>query len=157
MNIQNLNIRNMRILDLWICDSTGWLTISLLDGSSDKECSGDVEHVDVYGPCGKSVIEIIVYTCSVALHFYNSNRMSTFHWDSDLYPPGSAKNVHQSSFPQSRISSTSLLVLVSFILFSSMQSTISPLLKKPTLDKDQLSSYCPISNLSHPKSKSNPD
>ena len=38
-----------------------------------------------------------------------------------LYPPGSSKNVHQFSFPQSRISSTSLLFLVSFILFSSNQ------------------------------------
>jgi len=43
------------------------------------------------------------------------------------------------------------------------QSTISPLLKKPTLDKDQLSNYRPISNLSlsYPKSllnmSSNPD
>ena len=28
------------------------------------------------------------------------------------------------------------------------ESVISPLLKKPTLDKDELSNYCPISNLS---------
>ena len=55
-----------------------------------------------------------------------------------LYPPGSSKDVHQSSFPQSQISSTSLLVLVSYILFSSSQS---PILNKPTLDKDQLSSF----------------
>ena len=38
-----------------------------------------------------------------------------------LYPPGSSKNVHQFSFPQSRISSTSLSFLVSSILFSSNQ------------------------------------
>ena len=64
-----------------------------------------------------------------------------------LYPPGSSENVDQFAFQQSRISSTSLSFLVSFILFSSTQPYL-PFSRKPTLDKDQLSNYRPISNLS---------
>ena len=65
---------------------------------------------------------------------------------SDSYPIWLLKECSSVLIPiQSRISSTPLPFLVSFILFSSNQS---PLLKKPTMDKDQLSNYRPISNLS---------
>ena len=41
-----------------------------------------------------------------------------------------------------------LLALEIFINILIKESVISPLLKKPTLDKDELSNYRPISNLS---------
>jgi len=62
------------------------------------------------------------------------------------YRPGFLKNVHPYLFPQSPILST----YPSSGQFHPTlnESIISPLLKKPTLDKEELSSYRPISNLS---------
>ena len=64
-----------------------------------------------------------------------------------LSPPGSWKYVLLSLYPQSRILSTCLLSSGHFHpLFK--QSVVSPLLRKSTLDNEQLSNYRPISNLS---------
>ena len=59
------------------------------------------------------------------------------------YPPGSSKNVHQSSFPQSRISSNSLWALVSFILFSSNQ----PFSRNPPWTSYPVTARSPISKI----------
>ena len=62
-------------------------------------------------------------------------------------PSGFLKNVHPFLFPQSPILSTCPSSPVSFIPFSK-NPLFSPLLKKPTLDKDELSNYRTISNMS---------
>ena len=72
-----------------------------------------------------------------------------------LSQPGSFKNVLQFSFLQLPINqSINQLPIVNLSLSSGhfhpilKQSIVSPLLKKSTLDKEQLSNYRPISNLS---------
>ena len=63
------------------------------------------------------------------------------------YRPGFLKNVHPYLFPQSPILSISPSLPATFIPLS-RNLFISPLLKKPTLDKEEFSSYRTISNLS---------
>jgi len=71
-------------------------------------------------------------TCCISLQRVKQEKMS---------------NVHPYLFPQSPILSTSPSLPASFIPLS-RNPLISPLLKKPTLDKVELSSYRPNSNLS---------
>ena len=61
-----------------------------------------------------------------------------------LSPPGFSKNVHLSLSPQSLI----LSICHSPPVSSTQLSVSCSLLKKSTLDKDQLSNYYPVSNLS---------
>ena len=69
-----------------------------------------------------------------------------------LYLPGSSKNVHQFSFPQSRISSTFLSFLVGFILFSSNQPYLPFSRNLPWTKTSYLIIAQYLTSLSYPKS-----
>ena len=66
--------------------------------------------------------------------------------DSEPSPPGISKNVHAYLFQQPPILSTSLSLPATHPTHK--ESAISPLLKKNTLDKEELCNYRPNSNLS---------